>query len=129
MLKTSSSLLLAGTVVLLLSGCTSHTPVIDFRSSNRTMAEYERDLAECQALASQRSVATDAALGTVGGAAVGAGLGAAVGAITGSAGRGALLGTAIGGIGGGTAMAGNTASSQRDIINRCMAGRGYAVLD
>ncbi|GEO81001.1 hypothetical protein [Pararhodospirillum oryzae] len=114
---------------LILAGCASHRPVIDPRTSNKTMAEYERDLAECQSYAEERGVAQDALLGTLGGAAVGAALGAATGAVLGSPGSGAALGTAIGGIGGGTTAGGSAAMSQKNIINNCMRGRGYSVLE
>ncbi|MBE1237926.1 hypothetical protein IHV25_09755 [Phaeovibrio sulfidiphilus] len=118
-----------GVSALVLSGCTGHKPVIDYRMSNKTMAEYERDLAECQSYAGEKSVGQDTVLGTLGGAAVGAALGAAVGAVAGSPGSGAAMGAAIGGIGTGAAVGTGTALSQKDIINRCMAGRGYRVLE
>ncbi|WP_041794847.1 hypothetical protein [Pararhodospirillum photometricum] len=128
-MRKSPLLLLAAATALVLSGCAGHKPVIDYRTSGKSMAEYDRDLAECQAYADERGFAQDTVVGTVGGAAVGAALGAATGAVLGSAGTGAALGAAIGGIGGGAGAGGNAALSQKNIINTCMRNRGYSVLE
>ncbi len=130
--RSSGRLLRLGAVAVtasLLAACASHTPVIDHRMSNKSMAEYERDLAECQSYAEERGAAKDTAIGALGGGALGAALGAATGAVVGSPGTGAAMGAAIGGIGGGAAMGGNAAMSQKEIINTCMRNRGYQVLE
>ncbi|MBK1665383.1 hypothetical protein CKO38_12415 [Rhodospirillum rubrum] len=128
-MKTSIRLLGTAAVLSLLAACASHTPVIDYRTSNKTQAEYERDLAECQSYAEDRGWAGDTAVGTLGGGALGAALGAATGMIVGSPGTGAAMGAAIGGIGGGAGAGGNAAYEQKRIINTCMSRRGYNVLE
>lgn len=116
-------------LVLLLTACASSAPVIDHRASNKTMGQYERDLAECRQYASQRNATGETLGGALGGAALGAALGAATGAISGNPATGAAYGAAIGGIGGGSMAGFNATSSQRGIVRRCMEGRGYRVLD
>ena len=117
-------------IILILSltvGCATYQPIID-RQTITDQAKYERDLAECQAYAQQIDPAGNAVAGAVGGAAVGAALGAIVGAFFGVAGDGAALGAALGGAQGTMAGAGGSMQAQRDIVIRCMQGRGYRVL-
>jgi hypothetical protein len=128
-MKTHTRLVGAALAASVLAACAGHTPVIDHRTSNKTTAEYERDLAECQSYAEERGFVGDTAIGTLGGAAVGAALGAATGAVFGSPGTGAALGAAVGGIGGGAGMGSNAAMEQKRIINNCMRNRGYDVLE
>ncbi len=100
----------------------NYRPMIDSR--NVDMNKYEADLRDCQQYAGQ-----------VGGAGEGAAIGAGIGALLSfglaviggnrydqgrSAAGGALLGAASG--------AGVGETSQHDVIRRCMAGRGYSVL-
>lgn len=74
---------------------------------------------------------TGTVLGALGGAAAGAALGAITGALVGGVGAGeaAAFGAATGGaVGlGGGAVTG--VQNQRDVYRRCMAGRGYNVLN
>jgi hypothetical protein len=128
-MKTKTRLFGAALAATVLAACANHTPVIDHRMSNKSTAEYERDLADCQSYADERGFAQDTAVGTLGGAALGAALGAATGAVFGSPGSGAALGAAVGGIGGGAGAGGNAAMEQKRIINNCMRNRGYSVLE
>ncbi|WP_413206922.1 hypothetical protein [Rhodospirillum sp. A1_3_36] len=128
-MKTQTRLFGAALAAMVLGACAGHTPVIDHRTSNKTTAQYERDLAECQAYADERGFAGDTAIGALGGGALGAALGAATGAVLGSPGTGAALGAAVGGIGGGAGMGTNAALEQKRIINNCMRNRGYDVLE
>jgi outer membrane lipoprotein SlyB len=108
-------------------GCASYRPIID-RQSIYDTGRYEQDLAECQTYAQQIDPGTNAAIGAVGGAAVGAALGAIVGAFFGCPGETAGFGAALFGAGGGLQGAGQSAQAQKDIVIRCMQGRGYRVL-
>ena len=113
-----------------LAGCAqSYQPVVDTKGVDS--ARYQQDLYECRQYAEQVSPAGDAAIGGLGAAAGGAALGAITGAIVPgvSAGTGAAVGAATGGVVG---VAGGTAkgiSDQRSIINNCLRGRGYSVLN
>lgn len=98
----------------------NYRPIIDAKGVD--LNRYEADLADCQSYARQASGAGKSA---VGGAAAGGAVGVVGSAISGgnvakSAGMGALIGGLLG------AGAGETA--QREIIQKCLAGRGYKVL-
>jgi outer membrane lipoprotein SlyB len=125
--QTMKRVLLSLTIILMLVGCASYKPVIDHQSIYDT-GKYEQDLAECQAYAQQIDPGANAAIGAVGGAAVGAALGAIVGAFFGCPGETAGFGAALFGAGGGLQGAGQSAQAQKDIVIRCMQGRGYRVL-
>ena len=121
--RTTAAILIAA----LLGGCANtgaaYRPMID--SGRGNVANYETDLRECQAYAAQVAGAADQAMA---GAIIGALLGAAIGAAAGGNRyqRNALssVGAVEGAAGG--AMAGET--DQRNVIRRCLAGRGYSVL-
>lgn len=105
---------------LLLTACASHPdPIIDTKGVD--MAKYEKDLAECRQYAKDVSVAEGAARG----AAVGAVVGAVAGAISGNADRGA----GYGGISGATQSGLSNKREQEAVVKRCVAGRGYKVLN
>lgn len=110
-----------------LSGCAMdmYRPMIDYDGSNKTQAEYESDLAECQGYARQINPAGQAFAGLLAGAVMGAAMGAVIGDTSGWAEAGAKGGA----IGGATGGAANGAQTQVDIIRRCMVGRGYSVLN
>lgn len=117
-------LAVAALAALMLVGCAApsganYVPLIDTKQT----PQYEDDLRECQNYAARAAGAGDTA---VAGAMAGALLGLAVGAILGGGGHGRLagLGALTGAVQGGAA--GET--NQRDVIRRCMAGRGYSVL-
>ena len=111
-----------------LAGCAqSYQPVVDTKGVDS--ARYQQDLYECRQYAEQTSPAGDAAVGGVAGAAGGAALGAIVGAFTGNAGQGAAIGAATGGAVGVAGGAGKGINDQQTIINNCLRGRGYSVLN
>jgi len=110
------------------AGCAqSYQPVVDTKGVDS--ARYQQDLYECRQYAEQTSPAGDAAVGAVAGAAGGAALGAIVGAFTGSAGTGAAIGAATGGTVGVAGGATKGINDQQTIINNCLRGRGYSVLN
>ena len=104
-----------------LAGCASYQPIVDTKGVD--MNRYHADLGECQKYAEQVNPTAHAAAG----AAAGAVAGAAIGAILGNrrtAGQGAA---AYGLVAAGTGAAEGT-NAQRQIVLKCMAGRGYRVL-
>ena len=117
----SIALLIACAV--LLSGCAveQYRPVVD---NHVSQGSYEADLADCQQLAAQRPAAASAAGGAVFGAVLGGLLAAAVGLRGDDVGRVAAWGAVNGGVNG----AAYGVAEQRDIVARCMAGRGYDVI-
>ena len=103
----------------LLAGCASYRPIVDMEGVNPE--QYERDLKACQEYAQQVGVAGETATGS----AVGAAVGGAISAVAGwDVGRGAGVGAVTGVASGGS----SAASGQKQVINRCMTGRGYRVL-
>jgi hypothetical protein len=99
-------------------------PIVDMKGVNE--ASYEKDLQECQEYAKEQSgMGSTAAKGAGAGAVVGGLLGLVTGGngsgIAQAAGAGAVIGTA------GGAFAGNQA--QEAVVKRCLAGRGYKVLN
>lgn len=125
-LLSMTKLLLLLLAMSLLGACANsgaaYRPVVDTKGID--LNKYQIDLAECQQYAHQTAGAGESALG---GAAAGAIFGAllATAARDGSSKRGAA------GIGAVSAAAGAGAQgemNQRDVIRRCMNGRGYKVL-
>ncbi|WP_374313133.1 hypothetical protein [Dongia sp.] len=113
-----------------LAACSSYSqPMVDTKGVDSS--RYSQDNYECEQYANQVSPVGDAAVGALGGAAAGAALGAITGALVGGVGAGeaAAFGAATGGaVGlGGGAVTG--VQNQRDVYRRCMAGRGYNVLN
>ena len=81
--------------------------------------------------APQKSVAGDAAVNTLGGAAAGAALGAIGGAIAGNAGTGAAIGAATGatlGVGKTVYDQSKPAQAYRGYVEACLRERGYDVI-
>lgn len=119
---------IALTLCLTLAACASdptgarYRPVID--TKGKSLAQIETDLLECQRYAEGVAGAADqAAAGAVAGAIFGALMASAAGggySRNRSAGVGAVSGMAAG------AASGET--DQRNVIRRCMSGRGYQVL-
>ena len=103
-------------------GGAAYQPIVDGPKN----AKFQQDIYECQALAEQRSYNnSDVKTGAL--------AGAAVGAVTGLLRRGnsnsdPLIGAAVGGAygGGGAALA--TRTERKNIVKRCMIGRGHRVL-
>jgi outer membrane lipoprotein SlyB len=94
-----------------------YQPIIDAKGVSQ--AQYNVDLSECQQYAHRVSAGDSAAVGAVAGALLGAFL-APRGHRSDVAGRGAVLGALAGG--------GQGVETQESIIKRCLAGRGYSVL-
>ena len=122
-----ASIGVAFSIVALLSGCAATTganyrPIID--SKGIDFNRYEADLSECQAYATQTaSAAQSAAAGAIAGAVLGAALAAAAGS------RYDRSSTArVGALSGAVGAGAEGERNQRTIINRCLAGRGYKVL-
>ncbi|MEO7326810.1 MAG: hypothetical protein ABIW82_18460 [Dokdonella sp.] len=120
-MKIATVLLLA--VVMTCSGCatTQYRPLVD-RGVSR--GNYEDDVTDCQNLANQRPAGQQAAAGAAAGAVLGALLAVAVGLRGRDVADIAAYGAANGGING--AVVGS--AQQQDIVERCMAGRGYNVV-
>lgn len=117
-------------VMATLAGCAqTYQPVVDTKGHDS--ARYQQDLYECRQYAEQVSPAGKAAVSGLGGAAAGAALGAITGALVGgvSAGQGAAVGAATGGAVGVGAGAYSGVEEQQRIIDNCMRGRGYNVLN
>lgn len=113
----------AALVTVLLCGCATrgagYVPLVDLQ--NRPDGKYAQDLADCQGFAKQRAYAQDAL-------AVGAIVGGILGAVLmprGLRNEGAAFGAAVGGLG----AADGAHNTQESIIKRCLAGRGYNVLN
>jgi uncharacterized protein YcfJ len=109
-------------VIALVAGCAgpAYRPIIDTQGVD--FNRYEADLRDCQSFATQTA---DAAKSGAVGAAAGAVLGSVLAGVTGDNRKaGAELGAITGAISGGSG--GET--NQRNIIRRCLAGRGYRVL-
>ena len=113
-------------VALAMSGCATrgsgqnYNPIVDRPGPN-----YSQDLAECQAHAAKVMSASD---GAVAGAVAGAIFGALMMAAAGGGGRDQKAGAWVGALSGGTSAAASAEGGQRGIITRCLAGRGYTVL-
>jgi hypothetical protein len=103
------------------TGCSSSTaPIIDTKGVD--LAQYQQDLAECEAYKDQVNTGEGVAKGTAGGAAVGGAIGAIAG---GSAARGA----GIGAVSGGAESARIADREKADVVKNCLRGRGYRVLN
>jgi outer membrane lipoprotein SlyB len=110
---------------LLLAGCANtganYRPIID--SKNVDLNRYEADLVECQHYAEQKGGAGEKA-------AIGAGAGAVLGGVLAAVGNGDKgSASRVGGVMGAVSGATSGDQSQRNIIKRCLVGRGYKVLD
>jgi hypothetical protein len=100
----------------------SYTPVVDMKGVDPS--RYNQDLAECRAYASQ----VDASGNAVAGALIG---GALMAALSGAAGNRSYWNqryAATGAVAGGASAGASSLAHQRNIIGRCMVGRGYNVL-
>ena len=99
------------------------TPIIDRQGTDPV--KLAQDLEQCNAFARQSAgVGESAAAGAIVGALIGAALMAAAG---GNGFRNEAA--AVGAISGGLAAGAEAGMSQRQIVSRCMTGRGYRVLN
>ncbi len=108
---------------LLLNSCVAepYRPIID---PGHRLGNYDDDLEQCKQIASQIQPANDAVAGAVLGAIIGALFGKAAGLNDHYTGQVAATGAVAGGING---LAYGSAE-WTNVVNRCMAGRGYNVL-
>ena len=120
---------LAATALSIIAGCAnSYQPVVDMR--NVDQSRYQGDLVQCREYANQINPAGNAAAGAAIGAGIGAVFGAALyGAMGLDPGEGARVGGVMG-VGTGAGGAGGDAmTAQLRIIDNCLIGRGYNVLN
>lgn len=121
-------LLTAVAALALLTGCATgptganYVPMVDLKPGQDST--YNADLADCQAYAARTATAMD---GAVGGAIAGAILGLAFNAVLGGGHRSAWAGS--GALSGALSGAGAAETGQRDVIRRCLVGRGYVPLN
>ena len=112
--------LATGLVAVFTGGCASHPePIIDMQGVDPVAIQVDWD--ECEGYSEEVIVARGMARGAAGGAVAGA----AGGAIGGDAGSGAGYGAVIGATR--SAIEGDREKSR--VFKRCMAGRGYRVLN
>lgn len=109
---------------VLLTGCAvqPYRPIVD---SGTRIGDYDADLDQCKQIASQVQPANSAAGGAVVGGALAGLLAAAVGLRGNDVARVAAWGAASGGVQG---LAVGSVEWTR-VVNQCMAGRGYNVLN
>lgn len=118
------------------AGCSSPRPVPYPNDHFKKVGEeqFEKDLAECMALADdyvKSEAGKDVAKSTAGGGAAGGAMGAAGGAVTGNAGRGAGVGAAVGATGGlirGGAKASKPSPMYKQFVNQCLSEKGYQII-
>ena len=103
-------------------GLTGSNPIIDTLGVN--LAQYNRDLAECQQYANEIEIAQKAAVGAASGAAVGGVFGAVLGNS-----ETARRGAGVGAVGGGARGVREGIRERDRVIKRCLIGRGYRVLN
>lgn len=111
---------------LFLSGCAhsfvdTYEPIVD--TAGTDMNRYYADLQACRQYAVREDPANKALEGAMVGALAGALIGTAVGGGN-YAGYGAGIGAAQGGVAGGV----GGVIAQKQIVQRCMAGRGWRVI-
>ncbi len=103
-----------------LAGCAAHPdPIIDMRGVDPDALAQDRD--ECEAYSEEIVIAAGAAKGTA--------TGAAVGAIAGAIGDDVGEGAAYGALYGGTRSGLDADRDKQRVFKRCLAGRGYRVLN
>lgn len=115
--------LIVAALLLGIQGCAAPRPMVDTKGVNQ--AQFEQDMRECQAYADQTyGVGTGAAIGAGAGYLLGQVLARTTGSrtVANEAGRGAAVFGAAGG-------AAQGAQNQRQVVQRCLAGRGYNVLN
>jgi len=109
-------------VLVLLTSCAGSTyrPIVDTQGID--FNRYESDLQQCQQFSTQTNdAATSAAVGATAGAVLGSVMAGVIGGDRSAAAKLiAIEGAIVGGASGET--------NQRNIIRRCLSGRGYRVL-
>lgn len=114
--------LLTTIIIVMITGCAAYQPLVDTKGVD--MRTYYEDLAECQQYATKvAGPGTGVVVGAVAGALLGVLITRTVDRNL-ERGTNARLGALIG-AGGGAAQG---AQNERDVVLRCMSGRGYRVL-
>lgn len=113
---------LLGVFCIALAGCASNNVIIDKKGVS--MAQYAQDRSECESYADEVNTGEKVAEGS----AVGAVLGGTFGAIFGDSGS-AARGAGAGAVSGATGGLGKSAREKERVVKRCLAGRGYKVLN
>jgi outer membrane lipoprotein SlyB len=115
-------------LIVVLAGCATrgmgdqYRPIVDMQGKDAN--QFEQDLRQCQSYSAQ---ATGAGTNAAGGALAGALLGAVLAKAAGS--NYDWQGTArVGAVAGAASGAAHGENDQRNIIRKCLAGRGYSVL-
>ena len=111
--------------VAILTGCAgaNYRPIIDTRGVDQN--RYEADLRDCQGFAARAAGAVESAAA---GAIVGAILGSIIAAAVGGNRQVRNQSSALGAVSGATGAGAQGEINQHDIVRRCVAGRGYSVL-
>lgn len=111
----------------LLAACTttSQPPVPLIDTAGKDLAAYHVDLGECQQYAHTQATASE---GAAAGIAAGAIFGTIVMALMTDSSDYLSQGAATGAFAGGVRGAADASQNRRDIVARCMTGRGYTVL-
>lgn len=125
--STRLSLGLLSGAALMLTACagsgSSYRPIVD----TPVTAQYETDLQQCQSLSTQRKIING---DTQTAALAGAATGGVIGLLRrgGNDGNNVLEGAAVGGTVGGVGGAFQANTERKNIVKRCMSGRGYRVI-
>jgi len=111
-----------------LAGCSNtgsnFSPIIDKQGIDEV--RYQQDLTECQNLSTEaQGAAKDGAKKAAGGAAIGA----LIGLVGGGNGTNIAQAAGVGGVIGGASGLYSGNAEKETIIKRCLAGRGYKVLN
>jgi len=119
-MRSLSTLIVSTLGSLLIAGCAAHPdPIIDMRGVDPDMLAVDWD--ECETYSEEVVIAAGVARGSATGAAVGAIAGAINGDVGTAAANGALYG--------GTRSGLNADEDKQRVFKRCLAGRGYRVLN
>ena len=115
-------------VLVALAGCSNtgsnFSPIVDKQGIDE--AKYQQDLMECQNLSTQaQGAGKDGAKKAAGGAAIGA----LIGLVGGGNGTNIAQAAGVGGVIGGASGLYSGNAEKETIIKRCLAGRGYKVLN
>ncbi len=119
---------LTAMLTVLLASCasvedlTGNNPIIESKGVN--LANYDRDLLECQDYADQVQIAKKTAAGVVSGTVIGG----VFGAVWGNSNT-AQRGAGVGAVGGGVRGVGEGLRERERVIKSCLIGRGYRVLN
>ncbi|HWR21095.1 MAG TPA: hypothetical protein VN444_04445 [Verrucomicrobiae bacterium] len=104
-----------------------YRPIMDLKGRDDHTAAY--DQFQCHQLAEQAALQNNIGADAAGGLVAGAALGALLGAVSGHAGSGAAYGSILGVAAGAGSSAGDQLSTYKHALRKCLAGRGYSVLN